>query len=282
MMYGYLDAGSPNPATITFSGLPSSISANYNVYVYIAGDSPGARTGNYTLNTASGTTTIVATQGSMLGNGASTYYQAGNGVAGNYIEFAGLSGGSFTLVASQGSARAPVDGIQIVQASPLAYWTGAQSGFWNTTDVNWQDANSNPTTYLDGQSAVVFNDTAGTSTVDIPATVTPNSVTFNNSVLNYTLQSNEGCGIAGTTGLIKLGTAGLTITATNNSFTGPVAIAGGTLAIPSIANGGVNSELGAGTSLVFNGGTLEYTGSDAAHHYRSQRHSLRSGYDPGG
>jgi fibronectin-binding autotransporter adhesin len=112
---------------------------------------------------------------------------------------------------------------------------------------------------------VVFDDTApGTTTVDISqADVTPASVLFNNTAQNYTLQSSGGFGITGATGLSKFGGGTLTISDTNK-FTGPVMIAGGTVAVPSVAVAGQNSPLGAGTSLIFYGGALEYTGSDSA------------------
>ncbi len=105
MMYGYLDAGSnsgSNAATITFSGLPAVISAGFNVYVYVAGDmgTSGAeqRIGDYTI----GGTTIWAMQGSST----SAFSLASSGTAGNYIEFTGVSGSGFSLVAAASSFRA--------------------------------------------------------------------------------------------------------------------------------------------------------------------------------
>jgi autotransporter-associated beta strand protein len=264
MMYGYLDAGNGNrPAIITFSGLPSVISPLYDVYVYVAGDSAGKLTGDYTI----GGTTIWATQGSST----SAYTLASNGTAGNYIEFPCLSGSSFRLVAAASSTnstfvRAPVDGIQIVQL-PALTWTGSQSCEWSTYSIagpkNWQDPTGAAADYAD-HSPVCFDDSAGTTTVDIlAADVTPYSVTFSNSATTYTLQSSGGFGIAGTSGLMKSGGGLLTISNTNK-FTGPVTFGGGTIAVASVANGGVNSPLGAGGSLIFDGGTLEYAGVDPA------------------
>ena len=238
MMYGYLDAGSGNrPGIITFSGLPSVISPLYNVYVYVAGDSTGTWTGDYTI----GGTTIWATRGSST----SAYTLAGNGTAGNYIEFPCLSGSSFCLVAAASSFRAPVDGIQIVQL-PALCWTGSQSCEWSTNSIigpkNWQDPTGAAADYAD-HSPVCFDDSAGTTSVDIlAADVTPYSVTFSNSATTYTLQSSGGFGIAGTSGLMKSGAGLLTISNTNK-FTGPVTFGGGTIAVASVANGGVNSPL---------------------------------------
>ena len=245
-MWGYLDGGSPNPAVINVSGLPASLAANYAVIVYIAGDSPEARTGDYTI----GGTTILATQGSY----ALPFKLASNGVEGNYIEFSGLGGLSFSLSADLpgiGNYRSPVDAIQIIQV-PLLTWTGLQSNQWTTNVIaspkNWQDNLGNPADYLEGAlgSTVTFDDSAkGATIVDISmANVTPgNNVMFNNSKLNYTLQSNEGYGIAGTIGLNKSGSGTLSIT-NQNLFMGPVTFGGGTIAVPSVAVGGQPSLFG--------------------------------------
>ena len=97
MMFGYVDAGSGGPLTINVAGLPASIAANYAVLVYIAGNSAG-QVGDYTI----GGTTLMATQGVYN----APYSLAGNGVEGNYIEFSGLSGGSFSLSAALTGFRA--------------------------------------------------------------------------------------------------------------------------------------------------------------------------------
>ena len=67
-------------------------------------------------------------------------------------------------------------------------------------------------------------------------------------------------------GLTKLGTNTLTLGGTN-AYTGITTITAGTLSVGSIGNGGVAGNLGqatsAATNLVFNGGTLKYTGANA-------------------
>ncbi len=270
MMYSYVDAGSGGPLTVRFSGLPAAIGPIYDVFVYIAGDAGTSGqqpppTGDYRI----GGTTLLAMQGSST----SAYSLACSATAGNCIEFTGLSGSGFALIAAasattQGSQyfRAPVNGIQIVQLPNLT-WTGLQSSVWTANATlglgNWQDPTGAVADYLD-YSAVNFGDSAATTTVDIStADVTPSSVTFSNVATSYTLQSSAGCGIAGTTGLSKSGAGLLTISNTNK-FTGAVTFGGGTIAVASVANGGSNSPLGAGTSLVFTGGALEYTGVDPA------------------
>lgn len=59
----------------------------------------------------------------------------------------------------------------------------------------------------------------------------------------------------------------LALTAVNSTYTGPTTISGGILSVPVVANGGANSSIGASTNaasnLVFDGGTLRYTGTSA-------------------
>jgi autotransporter-associated beta strand protein len=156
-------------------------------------------------------------------------------------------------------------------------WTGAVAGaVWNTTAPNWiLNSTSGTTTYIDSPGdTVIFDDSASTSTVNLStANVHPNSVTFNNSAANYTLQG--GFGIMGATGLTKNGSGALTITNYNN-FSGPLTINGGTVTVA--AGGGITTgavvmsgnsllvlansnnfsgplTIGGGTAQIGNGGT---------------------------
>ncbi len=268
LMWGYFDGGTgtgTSISTISVTGLPANIAAGYGVIVYMSGDTSG-RVATYQI----GNQTVTAQE--LAASYSNAYTLANATTEGNYLTFTGLSGSSFSLLAGTNPAtfnRAPVNGIEIVQI-PALVWTGSNgTGGWTTnvlTPKNWQVAGV-PSDYTEAAlgSTVTFDDTAtGTTTVDISsANVTPaGNTTFNNSKLNYTLQSNGGFGIQGAGGLVKTGTGTLTIT-NSNLFTGPVTLGGGTIAVPFVAVGGQPSPLGAGTSLIFNGGTLSYTGSDA-------------------
>ncbi|XHR28384.1 MAG: autotransporter-associated beta strand repeat-containing protein [Chthoniobacteraceae bacterium] len=86
------------------------------------------------------------------------------------------------------------------------------------------------------------------------------SNTGNNTFQTVILDSGGG----GVTTLTKQDTGTWVLTGTN-TYTGATTINGGTLMVSKLANGGSNSNLGAAsniaTNLVFNGGTLKYTGT---------------------
>ena len=141
-------------------------------------------------------------------------------------------------------------------------WTGAVDGVWDTTTQNWSDLLTLlPSLYAD-PVPVVFDDSAAANTaITLNIPVAPDSVTFNNSTAIYSL---AGAGnITGAGGLTKTGSAGLTLS-TANTYTGVTTLSGGITSVNSLANGGSASCIGASSpaasNLVFNGGTLNYTG----------------------
>ena len=149
-----------------------------------------------------------------------------------------------------------------VQSTDHPVWTGASGADWNTTSSNWNLAsNSSATVYIDGDN-VVFDDTATKNyDINVPGIIRPTYTTVNNSSHDYTF--NGSGSIAGSGGLLKTGTDTLTIN-TVNSFSGDVAINGGTVIVGTIANIGSNSALGQGMTVSFDGGLLNYTGGTAS------------------
>lgn len=133
-------------------------------------------------------------------------------------------------------------------SAALPYWDSLTTGSWIEGDKNFAAGDS-----------VVFDDTAtAAGNISVVGKLTPASVTFNNSSLDYTLvpvdstpNANE---ITGGTSLVKSGTGLVTITNTN-SYTGGTSIDAGTL---SFVNGG----LGTYGSITMNGGTLKWEGAN--------------------
>ncbi len=151
-----------------------------------------------------------------------------------------------------------------ISAVDAPKWSGANNSLWTTQPAganNWNLVVASGTTdYIAGDN-VLFDDTAtANTTVDVAENVAPTSVVFDNtSAKNYTLSG--AFAITGTTGLVKTKNGKVTISNVN-SFTGPVSIDTGTVSVNTVADGGVNSALGAGTSVIVkNGGTLEFTGA---------------------
>ena len=158
-----------------------------------------------------------------------------------------------------------------VSAIDFPIWKGAASTEWSTATIaapkNWVlNSNNASTTDFLTNDRVLFNDTAAVAAGNVNvaingADVAPQEVIFDNKTKGYTLQGTNG--ITGLLGITKNGDNSATSTLTienNHSFTGAVKINAGTIRVATIADGGVTSPLGAGTSLVFDGGALEFTG----------------------
>ena len=149
-------------------------------------------------------------------------------------------------------------------------WSGTQSSEWSTNFIpgakNWvlNSNHSAPADFLANDS-VVFDDTANTTTVDISnGNISPAGVTFSNNATHFTLTGGNGIADGGSpVSLVKTGNGILTIS-NSNSFTGTVAVNGGTVEAATIGNGGSAGPLGAGTAINFGGGTLSYTGATAS------------------
>ena len=189
------------------------------------------------------------------------------------IQYAAKSGaGSFVLgTLPPGVVATLVDtGTSVhlnVTSVALRLWVGGISGAWDiNTTVNWHDpiavAGSK---YIDG-STVIFDDSAtGITAVVLNATATPSLVTFDNSLVSYTV---TGTGkISGSTALTKSGTGSLTL-GTSNDYTGVTTLVGGTTTVTVLANGGAASSVGASAAgaanLVLSGGTMHYSGANAS------------------
>ncbi|RYD63849.1 MAG: hypothetical protein EOP83_11130, partial [Verrucomicrobiaceae bacterium] len=146
-------------------------------------------------------------------------------------------------------------------------WRGTVDGNWDTTTTNWIDKlTTNAMTYSNSLPVEFDDDPVVTNTtITLNQTVTPGLVTFDNDdTFDYTL---GGTGkISGPGGLTKLGTAALNLNLTNNDYTGATTLSGGTTTVAVLSNSGVASSLGAPSTspdkLVFNGGTLVYTGGN--------------------
>ena len=68
-------------------------------------------------------------------------------------------------------------------------WTGSASSSWDATTTNWLNGIT-PTAYADGDN-VLFNNSGTSASVVINNAVSPGSVTFTNSTINYTISGSS-------------------------------------------------------------------------------------------
>ena len=140
-------------------------------------------------------------------------------------------------------------------------WKGYVNGTWDTSVLNW--TNSGTATNFNTGDDVLFDDTlvrnSTISNTSPGVMVSPNSVTFNNNLTNYTIKAN----ITGTAWLTLSGSATVTLTG-SNTYTGNTTINAGTL---TVTNGGainspaatlnIGTQAGvAGTGTLLAGGSI--------------------------
>ncbi|MBZ9806239.1 autotransporter-associated beta strand repeat-containing protein, partial [Mesorhizobium sp. ES1-6] len=165
---------------------------------------------------------------------------------------------SFTSVGNIGEASALGAGNTISLQANTGVSALNYTGTGDTSNRNWQI-----TTGVGSPTALIQNLGSGTLTLTGNMAATGN-VAVALSAANADLQAlgvlssstaNTFRFIASSNGTITLGDA--------NSFAGAVSIESGIVKVGTLAAGGVNSSLGAGTSIAFTNGTLSYTGTGA-------------------
>ena len=138
-------------------------------------------------------------------------------------------------------------------------WTGTNGSAWdvNTTPNFTNVGTGQPDVFLSLDN-VTFDDTGSVTSPTLAVTVTPTSVTFNNSVNTYTLGGAGGIGGAAT--VAKTGT-GTVILNNPNTYTGTTTVTGGTL---QVGGGGTIGSLGTGTTTIGPAGTVSYFRADTS------------------
>ena len=122
---------------------------------------------------------------------------------------------------------------------------------------------TNGTEVADGQKLLLHADAGQTLDYVLPAAISPASVV----ATGKGTVKVSGAAITGTGSVNKDSQGTLQLTSAN-SYTGATVNHGGTIEFSSIANGGVNSAIGASQSFaqnwIFDGGTFRYTGGNAS------------------
>jgi autotransporter-associated beta strand protein len=141
--------------------------------------------------------------------------------------------------------------------TPLV-WSGTNGSIWDINmSTNWI-LNGTLSTYQDGASLVLFNDTAVNGNVVITQVVSPASIVFSNNAVAYDVGTSGSGVLSGSTGVTKEGSGTVSLSGTNN-YTGPTVINNGTL---QVGNGGVSGILSVASAITVNaGGTLAFNTS---------------------
>ena len=125
-------------------------------------------------------------------------------------------------------------------------WVGGVNNHWDANILNWT-SNGVAVAY-DENDLVLFNDSAQSSQVNLVGSAphTPYAWTVTNNILNYKFTGTNS--VAGMVGLVKSGTAFLTLAESGDSFSGGITVNGGTVVLDeaaSVITGGLTIASGA-------------------------------------
>jgi autotransporter-associated beta strand protein len=225
-----------------------------------------------TANTGAGEIIVNAANGSGWSSGTTYDLLTFTSFTGSLADF---TQGTISGVSGRQSATLGLSAtaITLAIAGDNPVWTGAGSQTWTTAPTNdntgpnaWALKTGHTGTNFWAGDAVEFNDTydlgsgpvaVTNTTATIHGGVAPVSTSFNNSAVDYTINSDDGTGITAGT-LAKSGTGTVTLN-TVNSYAGATTINAGTLVI------GGSGSLGAGSyaGVIANNGTFTYNSSAA-------------------
>lgn len=230
--------------------------------------------GNTTANTFTGDTTI--TEGTLVASSSAVVSINGNLTVGS-------AGGGNAATFTAGSA------VSWAQGKTLTVYGNGTANFGNNAQVFSAASTINIIggtvigTSISNNAAATINltggvlngnFTGGAATYNILSSSATSSIGIATTAGNQTFNVDDGTAatdlsytgtLGGAFGLIKNG-LGLMAATSNSAYTGVTTLNAGTLSVVTLANGGVNSNLGASTSaasnlLIRDGATLRYTGS---------------------
>ena len=220
----------------------------------------GTSSGNETVTVVTGYNGTTYTN-TGLANGTTYYYvvtaTGAGGTSGNSPEVSATpeaSGNGIWLSTSSGNWSAATNWVG----------NGIASGSSSIADFSTLSLPTNLTVTLDSARSIgslIFGDTTATYNWTLAGT---NTLTLGiGPAINVKNQSvTIATPLAGTNGLIKIGSGALTLGGATNNFTGGVSINSGSLALNySATNSPVTNMIPAANSLTFGGGALQITGN---------------------
>ncbi len=215
---------------------------------------------------ASGVNTILINGGVQNGGIYPLISYGGGGFSGTLANFAISVNGDGGVLSNSATAQTIYFIAQSSVRGPTNItWVGSVTN--NNWDVeatfNWVDTGSATRDFFIPGDNVLFGNLGATNVVNIPGPVLPSAVTVSTTT-DYTF---AGSGSINGVGGITVSNGTLYVLTTNN-YTGPTVLDGGVLSTPLITASATPSGIGAAPSgeanLVFNSGTLAYTGPTAS------------------
>jgi len=158
------------------------------------------------------------------------------------IGISGLFGQKYALINNAGVIYLTIEAAR--DASKVS-WTGS-SNTWDLQTTPAWSLSDNPVTFVANDSVIFDSNGVTNPTVKVVGTLPVSNMLFDTSNSNYTLNGTGNIG--GTGSLTKNGVGALSLL-TTNSFTGKTVVNAGTLETGSLADAGVNSSIGANTSV---------------------------------
>ena len=234
--------------------------------------------GTYDLNGFTVTNDTVTISGGTLSNGTLSAASVAGTDAGTVLaSLAGGGGvtksgaGTLTLTAANQYSGATTVNAGLLEFAKRVALYNADTAQWNTTNII---VNSGGTLALNVGGTGEFTDSdvglltgLGSATGGFRSGSLIGLDTTNAAGGAFTCSSVLGNPGGNMLGLQKLGLGTLTLSGAN-SYTGATRLTSGILSVGTLANGGVVSGIGASSSnrlnLVFDGGTLRYTGATAS------------------
>jgi len=155
------------------------------------------------------------------------------------VSVRGLTGLSFTVENEEqalwlviNEQREAADGVR---------WTGSESGEWNYADENFL-LNDESTEFVAGDG-IIIGDDAQKTTITLNDLMPISSVTFENKEKTITINGTGG--FSGEGSLTVKGGGNVVLNATKSNYTGPTIIESGTVTVKELADGGIESSIGA-------------------------------------
>ena len=241
---GTLALGTSSGATLEFNGITSTATAPL-----AAG----------TL-TSAGTVTVNVNSGTFASGQSYPLFSWTSGSA-PAVSLGVLNGAVGNLTTNGNTIKLNITGLAFV-------WTGLNNNSWDISTLNNWKQNGSAAVFANGGGALLDDSATANFALVLNSPVSPGSTIINSTTNAYSITSTGANLIGGSGSLSKSGNSTLTMSGGVNTYSGVTTISGGILSVSALANGGAASDIGSSgnsaANLVFNGGTLQYTGSGAS------------------